>query len=258
MVERHVQSLERALDITMALANGPRTLTEVARATGLKKGTAYRLLSTLGYLHMVIKLSSNNVYVLGPGVLRLVNGSLTGVGAFVGIAKEPLEELWRQTGETICIHVRVGMDRICVHELAGTQPVRYVAEVGATASLTQGSASKVLLAFADPIDVARIFSGLGESEGVNLAELKRELESIRNRGWAESVGERIAGAAAVSVPFYGVGELLMSLSVLGPLERLPSERRSELAPSLRKAAEQVQELLLRTETTTLPLIDALD
>jgi IclR family KDG regulon transcriptional repressor len=239
-----VQSIERSIDIIMALADGPRTLTEVARATGLSKPTAFRLLATLSYRSMVMRVDDGNEYTLGPGLLHLVKGVLAGVGAFMGVAKKPLVELWRETEETVCIHVRLGLERVCVEELPGLSPVRYVAEVGASVPLPIGAASRVLLAFANSTSRARTLAALCEADaGLDLQALKRELDNVRDQGWAESSGERIAGAAAISVPIHGPDGLLASLSVLGPADRLSDERRQELLPLVRTAAERVERLL---------------
>jgi IclR family KDG regulon transcriptional repressor len=246
MAQGHVQSIDRAIDIMMVLAEGPLTLTEVARATGLTKGTAFRILSTLAYTHMVIRGPDGSLYMLGPGVLRLTSGAIAGVGSFMGVAREPLTELWCQVGETVCVHIRVGMDRVCVQELAATSPVRYVAGVGAVVPLPVGAASKILLAFAEPADLERVLASLRESGIVDVDELRRELESVSIQGWTESVGERIAGAAAISVTIRGPGRFLASLSVLGPADRFSRARRHEILPLILETAEHVDSLFNAT------------
>src|SRR5580700_10702348 len=100
----------------MSLTQGPKTLTEVSRQTGLTKGTTFRVLVSLGYENMVVK--TETTYTLGPGCLRLLDSVMHGVGAIIGAGRDALIALRDKTGETVAIHVRAGTDRICVEELA--------------------------------------------------------------------------------------------------------------------------------------------
>ena len=55
------------------------------------------------------------------------------------------------------------------------------------------------------------------------AALAAELETVRERGWAEAVGERESDLAALAAPVFGRGgELAAILGVQGPASRLPA------------------------------------
>jgi DNA-binding IclR family transcriptional regulator len=238
-VSDRVQSIERGIDVLMALVQGPKTLTEVTRETGLSKGTAFRMLASLNYENMVVK-SDGNAYMLGPGCLRLIQGVLEGLGAIIGVGRPALIALWEQTGETVAVHVRVGGERICIEELPSPSPVRFVSTVGSSAPLHVGSAGRVLLAFASPSERERTIDALIASDtGVDPDKLRRELEKIRELGYALSVGERVHGAAAISVPVFGRQGFVASLSVLGPDFRLTEQHRLDFLPALRKTAEAI-------------------
>jgi DNA-binding IclR family transcriptional regulator len=55
-----------------------------------------------------------------------------------------------------------------------------------------------------------------------------------------SMGERIPGAAGVSVPVRGASGLVLSLSLLGPAERLTEERRSDIVGLLLETAQSIE------------------
>lgn len=248
MTAHRVHSVERAVDILMTLSTMPRTLTEVTRETGLPKGTAFRLLSSLGYRNVVVKAPESSLYSLGPGFLRASQAVLTGLGALAHVARPPLARLWKETNETITLHVRVGIERVCVEELPSPLAIRYVSEVGACAPLWIGSAGKVLLAAMDPGDVEKVIAAAplvrrADGSTRNATALRREIDAARRRGWAMSAGERIVGAAAVSVPICWSPDIKASLSVLGPANRLTRRRRAELVPTLLEAARAVEALL---------------
>jgi DNA-binding IclR family transcriptional regulator len=247
-MSNRVQAVERSIGILMALAGGARTLTDVTRATGLTKGTAFRLLASLNHEQLVIKDPTANAYLLGPGFLRLLQGVMGDLGSVATLARPALTDLWTASHETVALHVRIGAERICVAELPSPQPIRYVSAVGTAAPLHVGSAGKVLLAFLSPDALERTLLALplGQATEATITDaelLRQELATIRRQGWAMSVGERIVGASAISVPVRSGDEPLAALSVLGPSDRLSPQARLALLPELRKAATAIESML---------------
>lgn len=239
-----VQSVERGISILMALADGARTLTDVTRATGLSKGTAFRLLASLNHEQLVVKDPAENVYLLGPGFLRMFQGVMGDLGSIGTLARPQLEELWRSSAETITLHVSIGAERICVAELPSPQPIRYISSIGATAPLHVGSAGKVLLAFLEPARLERTLAALPlgamtEATTTDIGVLRQELATVARQGWAMSTGERITGASAISVPIAGGPGILAALSVLGPSDRLTAQARMALLPDMKAAATAI-------------------
>jgi len=243
-----VQSIERSIDILAALASGPKTVTEVARATDLSKATAFRLVASLSYRSLVIKDTSTNLYMLGPGFLQLVDGVARAFGSIASLARPALERLLRTTGETVILHVRVAHERIVVEQLPSPKQIRYTAHIGSAAPLYVGSAGKVLLAFLSDDERQEQLRSLElhrltDKTITRLDDLVAELDKVRAKGWAASYGERVSGAAAISVPARGPEGFLAALSVLGPADRLTEVEQERFLPSLLKAASEVEAIL---------------
>jgi DNA-binding IclR family transcriptional regulator len=243
-----VQAVERSVDLLFALAESPQTLTELVQRTGLKKATAFRLLATLDRSSLVVKSGAEGRYMLGPGCFRLLQGVTEDFGAITAVGRPALAELWERTAETITIHIRVGIERMCVEELPSPETIRYVATVGAIEPLHVGSAGKILLAFMEPSQLDRTVARLPLQRITgrtitDLERLRRELRLTRKRGWAMSDGERVAGAAALSVPIVDRTGLVAALSILGPANRLTRARRLELLPFLVRAASAIEHSL---------------
>jgi DNA-binding IclR family transcriptional regulator len=240
-----VQVLERSIDCLVVLSSGPRTMTEIARATDLPKGTAHRLLTALGYEGRVVRDPVEGRYMLGPGFLRLVMGAVEGMSSMTSVARPILIELWRKTDETILLHTRVGVERVCIEEIPSPQAIRYSAAVGTTAPLYLGSAGRVILAFLPQAERERLLASVTLDAASSPAfpsveELTVELEAVRERGWATSSGERVPGGAAISVPVHWEKGLILALSVMGPAERFTSERQLEFLPEMRRVAKAIE------------------
>ena len=226
-----VRSVARAIDVLMALADGDQTLGAVAKRIGLSKGTCHRILSSLTYQQLAVQDRISGNYSLGPGCYRFVEAVTSGSTGLGALTRPHLEQLWAASQETVTLHVRVGAQRICVEELPSPQHVRYVAGLGSSAPIYVGSAGRVLLAFLDDPDRSRVLSSLRvtpltDRTVASVEDLERELADVRALGWAESRGERVTGAAAISAPIFDAEHrVLAALSVLGPEGRFDDERR---------------------------------
>jgi DNA-binding IclR family transcriptional regulator len=240
-----VQSVERGIELLLSLTAGPQTVTDIARNTGLAKGTAFRLLASLGHHQFVVREPGGSRYMLGPGLLPLVKEIKSTFGWIGALAGQVLRELCEWTGETVIVHVRIGAERVCVEELPSPHLLRYTADVGSTAPIYIGSAGKVLLASMDVAELDRLLAqvdlvALTDASITDREELLREVERARERGWATSAGERVEGAAALSVPIRRAGGVVAALSVLGPAERFTAEKQEAYLPMVQRTAAAIE------------------
>jgi DNA-binding IclR family transcriptional regulator len=236
-----VQVVERAIDILAALSNGPATLSEVTRAVDLPKGTIFRILASLQYGDMVVKDPVDNTYQIGPGFLRLSRSQSPWFGPLATLARPMMAELLEFSRETVAIHVRVGPERVCIAELTSPETIRYSAEVGALVPLYVGAAGKVLLAELDEAALQKVLAvlelrPLTDGTIVDRDKLLTDVAAAREQGYAQSVGERVSSAAAITVPIDLTNGFGASLSLLGPADRLNEKVRLKLLEPLKKTA----------------------
>lgn len=175
------------------------TLSELSRRTGLYKSTVLRLLAALEHGGFVRKLADGQ-YAIGPAPLRLA--TIYQRSFHVGPAVEPLlKQLSADTGETASFYVRHGDARIALYRWEPARSVRAAVAVGQQYALHQGASGKVLSAFSDD-----------RGDG---------LETIHERGWAASYGEREPDTASVAAPVFGVdGQVQGAIAISGPRIRL--------------------------------------
>lgn len=78
--------------------------------------------------------------------------------------------------------------------------MRYTVGVGADAPLHVGAAGKVLIAWMSEQELEQVLprdlEALTDFTITSLDVLRAELAEVRERGWAESHGERMVGASA--------------------------------------------------------------
>ena len=228
-IATNVGVLDKSVTILAALAeSGPLSLAGLVEATGLSRPTAHRLAGALE-AHRLVGRDGTGRYRLG---LRLLGwaGAVSAELGLVEAARPVLEALRDETGESAQLFVRDGDSRLCVASSERPAGLRDTVPVGAVLPVDRGSGGKVLLAFA-PAAEGR------DRAGVDPAEL----ETIRRRGWADSVAEREAGVCSVSAPVLdAAGRVHAALGVSGPVNRMGRQPGKRLAGPVVAAARELE------------------
>jgi len=208
----------------LAREAAPVSLKQLAAQTRLHPSTAHRILNVMVQYRMVDRVEPGT-YRLGMRLLEL--GTL--VRLRVNIRQEALpymQELHRQLGETVNLSVRHNDEVVYVERTSsGTQMMRVVQIIGARAPLHITAVGKIFLAAEGP-EKCREYSkrtGLPKFTDNTLtdqASLLKEIESVREHGYAFDNEEAEKGVSCVGAGIYGDdGRLVAGLSVSAPCER---------------------------------------
>jgi DNA-binding IclR family transcriptional regulator len=236
---RRVAAVERAVAVLDALAGGEREqgTNELARRTGLHPSSVSRLLATLAESGLVEHVASTGRYRLGLRLVQLGNAAIAGLD-LREVARPHLRALVEKTGETATLSAPGEPDAITVDFVLSASSVQSVARVGRPSVAHATAAGKVALAFGGiPVPAGRL-QRFTDRTIVERAALVREVERVRERGWARAVGEREPELNAVAAPVWGSrGELAAVLGVQGPSSRFGEEAMTRaLEPLLARAA----------------------
>ncbi len=238
----HIQSVDRALRMLEIVAASPEPLTgvEVAARAGINRSTAWKLLATLEE-HQVIERDRANRYVVGVGILLL---AATVPWSAIAVRARPiLETLSAATGESavVCVVTSNGIAGVAQVDAANALGVRWV---GDPLPLTSSSPGKLLLASLpdDALD-AMLCEPIPARTTLTLTnpdDVRREIEEVRTRGVAVSVGDHDVGVNGLSAPVNdSAGRLVATVSVTGPDVRLGIDRIAEIEPLVRDGAARL-------------------
>jgi DNA-binding IclR family transcriptional regulator len=242
-----VQSVERALAILDLLArSGEVGVTTIAEQLGVHKSTAFRLVTTLERGGLVEQAQDRGKYRLGMGVLRLA-GATTARLDVVQEARPISRRLAASTGETINIAVLSGRSALYVDQVAGSSSLQPHNWVGQHIPLHAASNGKVLLSELPAAEVDRTagtLTAFTDATITSRAALRRELATVRERGYALAVDELEVGLTAVAAPIRNAhGDVIAALSVSGPTFRLDAARIDVVVPELLAAAREISHRL---------------
>ena len=240
---RPVGSVARALALLDELAASDTDLgvSELARRIGVNASTASRLLATLerdGY----VARGPRGPYRLGLKLVALADRALARLD-IRELARPSLEELVAATGETATLSVPGEHAAVTVDFVTSASSVASVARLGRPSIAHATAAGKVMLAFGaddDPLAATGELVRYTDRTITDRDELARELRAVRERGYAEAIGEREPDLAALAAPVIGrAGELVAILGLQGPASRLTSTRRRTVRPPLLAGAAAI-------------------
>lgn len=236
-----VQSVDRALTILEILAKrGVAGVTEIAGELGVHKSTASRLVAVLESRGFVEQLTDRGKYRLGFGIARLA-GALTVHRDLAHEGRRACEALAADLGETVDLAILDGGRVINISEVRGPSAVAVHNWVGQSTPAHATSSGKVLLAHQPGLDLeALLGSRLQRYTGSTITDvetLARELDLVRERGWACTVEEYEVGLNALAAPVRDHdGTVVAAISVSGPSYRLASEDFPRATARLLQAA----------------------
>jgi len=119
-----------------------------------------------------------------------------------------------------------------------------VAPVGVRMPLSVGASSKILIAFEPPSVREDILEQLEKKYQINIDEFRKITDEVHRKGYATSFEEREIGAVAISCPVFSrSGQLLVALSVSGPVNRLTPQKLEEIVPLAIESAKKMGKLL---------------
>jgi DNA-binding IclR family transcriptional regulator len=225
--------LDKTVSVLSALENGPASLAQLVKATGLARPTAHRIAVALE-THRMLTRDAQGRFVLGPRIGELA--AAAGEDRLLAIAQPILVQLRDITGESAQLYRPHADTRICVAAAERTSGLRDTVPVGAALPMTAGSAAQVLLAWEEGNRMHRGLRG-AKFTATTLAQ-------VRRRGWAATAAEREPGVASVSAPVRGPGgRVIAAVSVSGPIERLTRSPGRLHAPAVVAAGDKISKLL---------------
>jgi DNA-binding IclR family transcriptional regulator len=247
------QTLRRGLDVLEAVASGASTVPDFAATVKLKRSTAHRLASTLvekRYLSFVMK----GGYGLGPKILELGYQAREQLNV-PRSARQHLERLAAQTGDTVHLAVREGKRSLYLDKIPGRRRVDVRSRVGELQPLPSTGLGKALILDEDDVKLRELYrceNGMGQAYGVAEETWMRRMRHYAKNGYTFDLEENEDRIRWVAAPVRDVtGRITAAISVSGAAHYMDDERMRDLIGEVREVAERIsQELGYEAPTAT--------
>lgn len=245
-----VKSVRRAAALIKLLAREATAgwrLSDIAQAAGLGKATTHRLLTALTETGLAYQDPKTRRYFLGYELVRL--GYLATRFDVADLARPALLRLARETGDTVFLSVREGLDAVCLERQVGDYPIKTLTlDVGDRRPLGVGAGSLALLAFLPEQEIAELIASnaprLATYPGFAPDALRELVAEARAQGYAFNDGRIVSAMCAVGVPVLDPrGRVVAAMSVAAIRERMDPPRVTAIASLLHGEAAGLRERL---------------
>ncbi|MDG2269316.1 MAG: IclR family transcriptional regulator [Alphaproteobacteria bacterium] len=251
MTEYKNQSLERGFQILEFLDSSPsgRAVSEVARATGLHRATAHRLLEVLCSLGYAYKAEDRRYWI---GYAMHVFGHPASVMSRMKHHAHPfLLKLAHEVDETANLAFLEGIQAFIVDRVSTESAHRSDVQIGGYFDAHATSMGKALLSMRSNHEVQASYKAtrLNAYTGTTITDINgllRELAEIRKRGYAVNNEERSPGIRSVAAPLVNPhGRANFAIAVTGPRARLNDARIPRIGARLQEVAKEIRDQLIK-------------
>jgi DNA-binding IclR family transcriptional regulator len=245
------QSVQKAIMLLRAAAEDRNAnVSSLARAAGLPRATALRMIQTLEQEGFLLRNPGEDRVLLGPELLRLARNTDEQL-LLRELSRPIIGDLVETIRETVTLSVVAadgGLD--LVYEVDAPNQLRPRSWVGQRFPLHASASGKILLASQDDERLSRLVTEPLErftpATITTVDALRSELAHVREDRYAFVIDEEEEGLSAVAAGIHGqTGELLGVLAVAGPTQRLDLRNRRHAVDHLLRAVDGIESILRR-------------
>jgi IclR family acetate operon transcriptional repressor len=248
-LERYViPNLRNACRVLKLLRGHPGGLkaADLARMLGIPVTTTMRITATLQIEGLVQK--TDGRYGLGPVLIHLGNAALAGTD-IRKLALPLLQKLTLLTNETSHLAIPCNERSLIIAVQDSPHPLRAVSPAGFLTDLHSSSTGKVFLSYVFQGQLAQLHATEPPYRHTahtltRRADLEREVELTRRRGYSIDDEECHSGVRCVAAPIFSSdGSVVAAIGITAASVRLAEKRIPEVAAKVRAVAAEASQLL---------------
>jgi len=218
------------------------SLAEISKSLHISKSTVQRYLQTLERLGVVERNDREN-YHLGWTILSLAGNYLNSLD-LPNIAEVYMRELSEKTLETVHLAVPSGKEIVYIAKVSSPKSIQMISQIGARMPMYSTSLGKSMLAFFPEERVSSVIAqGLSPRTDRTITtseELKRNLDQIRENGFAIDNTENEEGVRCIGAPIFDYSKKLVgAVSISGPAHRINEDRFNDIGLIVRDTALKI-------------------
>ena len=246
--------VDRLVDILDLLADRPTgmSISDIARQLGMPKSAVHRLLGSLVKRGFAAQDDASQRYRLtvrlaAVGFRFLANSGIT------EICQPSLDRLAARTGELVRLALVEGETLIWIAKSQGAlSGLRYDPDLGQSVVLHATATGKAWLATLDEEAAVTLVRAKGFVVPARFGRpivrdevgLREELARTRQRGYGVAIEEGEPGTCALAYAIVDrqSGTAVGTVSMAGPIARIPRDRMEQIAPDVQATANEIADL----------------
>lgn len=243
-----IRSIARGLAVLSAFSERDRALSlaEISSKVGLNKATTYRVLVTLEVLGYVYLDRHTKKYRPTLRILELGFAATDSIALLRGVALPHMKAMSQKHNESVSLATLIGDEILYLERIETTQLLNVTLTVGSRLPAYCTSMGKLLLAYQPKDRLEELLQSIdflprGPNTLLSREALRRQLETIRQKGYSINDQELAVGVRSVAAPIRSrSGEVIAALNMAVPSARVPLEElASQLASDVIASARAI-------------------
>ena len=234
---------------TIAFAEEPLGVTQIAARIGLSKGAVFRHLQGLVERGYVDQDDVTARYRLGTRTALVGRFAVAG-NELMAAAARPMREVRDQTSITTVLTAPTAAGALVLSTVIGSRLVEIGVRPGGILTFHGSAQGKVMLAFGGPALMKRCLAhGLTTLTSYTITDpgaIKDEVLKVAAQGYAIAPEESVLGINVVAAPVFGArDELAAAVALVGSIHFLPRQPEPALIAAVKDMAREVSRNLTR-------------
>lgn len=234
--EKQASMITKSFEVLELLSKNPHglTLQEIVTQLSYPKSSLYKIVTNLQELGYLGREMDSSRYFLTRKLLTL------GITAFTSSniierSKEYMKLLRDEAGESVMIGTLIDDEVVLLEQITGSLDFVFTLKQGMKFNLYSTAPGKVILAFLGTERQKSILDKL-QLEAINEYTitdkqlLKKELDAIREKGYAADINETVEGVHCIAAPIWDeTKNAIACVWISGPAGRLPKTNLDAVA-----------------------------
>ena len=241
--------VKKAFIILRAISQSSQGLriSEISNMLDISKSTVHGITAALEDQGAINRDCVSKRYTIGITLMELGKAAYERID-FKNIARPIMEELMEQCQESVFLGIRNG-DRVTVIDIVESRKdFKITSPIGTALPLLAGATGKLFLSIMEPKDLQKY---LGSNPLVRFTantitdpeQYARELEKVREAGFATDDEEYISGVRAVAAPIKQYGSYIPAIWVVGFKASMSRKKIPAIIEQTRDAADRISKKL---------------
>lgn len=237
----NINSLIKSIKVfEYLLENNEMSILELSNLSSIGKSTIHRILGTFKAMGYVDQNKENNKYYATLKIFELGNKVANRI-PLRKIVRPYIEQLYEKCHETVNFAIIDKNEMVFLDKIVTEEPLRIELEIGRRAPAYCSALGKAILAFKSDADVSSFsFKKITRNTIDSQYKFKKELEDIREKGYAIDNEEYIEGLVCLAVPIKDqLNKSIGAISIATPVVRLSEEKKQLFINMLQETVSRI-------------------
>lgn len=239
---------ERVIDILKCVANSEKgcTLTSITNTTGISKGTAFPILSTLTDYGFLYKSPQSNLYTIGAECFSTGYSFLNNIDIF-DVITDTMDEIVHECSEICQLGTFQNGEVLYIAKSEPYRAIKLMSNVGRSLPAYASALGKCLLSSLSDEEIKELYSTglkpLTQNTITDINSLLEQIDNVRINNYAFEKGESSPDIECIAVPLKCHDHIFASISISIPIYRSSARKIKKMLALLLDQKENLENFI---------------